>query len=540
MRQAFLFTLLAAAPLAAQTPKDVPGTVVMAVGEEPTRPYPVVGSKSTAEADVSDQLFLRLGGLDPSLRTAGDNALRPELARSWKRLDSLTIQFELDPRARWHDGAPVRAHDLVYTWQLMNDPAVGYNGLATLEPIESVAAVGERGVRIHFRRAFPEQVYLAGFNLLPLPAHLLERLPVDSIVTSAWASKPVGNGPYRFARRVPGDFVELRADPAFFLGKPGIARVLVRFIADPVARKNLLLSGETDLLENVPQSNIAELRAQPSLRLVTVANNILLYALYNSRDPSDTARPHPILADVRVREALALALDRQTMAQSAFGAGVGVPDAAQSQLWAWITPRGMSGQPQNITRAKALLASAGWRDSDGDGSLDRAGQLLKLTLLVPPGVRRPLAVQAQQMWRGVGVRADIDEVDRAPYTERRNAGRFDIDFAAVSQDPAPSSLVQSWSCATVGVTGSTNVGHWCDAQFDQRLTSALTSRRPLDAWKGVIERMIAWHPAIFLAAPVNTVAVSRRYMNLTIWPTKSWRSLWLWKVRPEAALPRDR
>ena len=540
MRRSLLIAALLAIPLGAQQPRSVPGTVVMAVGQEPTRPFPVIGSTTTADADVADQLFLRLAGLDASLRTAGDNALRPELARAWRRVDSLTVLFELDPRARWHDAAPVLAADVVFAWKLMTNPVVGFNGLATMEPIRAVEAAGPRTVRVRFRRAFPEQVYLAGFNLLPLPAHLLERMAAESISTSAWAREPVGNGPYRFVRRVPGEFVELHANRAFFLGKPGIARVLVRFVAEPTARKNLLLSGETDLLENVPLTNIDEFKGQPQLRLVTVANNILLYALFSSRNPADTAQPHPILSDVRVREALLLALDRQTMARSVFAPGVGVPDAAQSQIWGWITPQGMHGTPQNLPRAKSLLAAAGWRDSDGDGILDHSGQPLRLTVLVPPGVRRPIAIQAQQMWRAVGVQADLELVERPVYEERRKAGRFDLDMAGASQDPTPSSLVQSWSCTTVGVAGTSNVGHWCDAAFDQQLRAALTSTKPIAAWGAVLARMTVWHPAIFLAAPVNVVAVHRRFTNVTIWPSKSWRSLWLWRVRPEAALPRDR
>ena len=138
MRHTLLLLFLITPPLTAQTAHAVPGTVVMAVGQEPTRPYPVVGSRGQADADVADQLFLRLAGLDASLRTAGDNALRPELARSWRRLDSLTLLFDLDPRARWHDGTPVVANDLVYTWKVMSNPVAGYTGAATMEPIAAV------------------------------------------------------------------------------------------------------------------------------------------------------------------------------------------------------------------------------------------------------------------------------------------------------------------------------------------------------------------------------------------------------------------
>lgn len=539
--RAALLLVATAASLGAQAPRAaVPGTLVMAVGQEPTLPIPVIGSRTQADADVADQLFLRLGGLDPTLRTTGDNALRPELARSWKRVDSLTIVYDLDPRAKWHDGTPVTADDVLFAWKLMNTPSLGWD-MTSLEPIAAVEAAGTRAVRVRFKRAFPEQLYLAGFNLLPLPAHLLGKVPADSIASSAFAKRPVGNGPYKYERREPGQFVELRADPAFFLGRPGIARVVVRFVADPNARLNLLLSGETDLLENVPQANLEQLRGQPQLRLVTVAQSILLYALFNSRNPADTAKPHPIFADVRVREALTLALDRQTMALSVFGKGVGVPDAAQSQIWGWITPTGMAGARQDVARAKALLAQAGWRDSDNDGILDRNGQPLRFTVLsTPSGLRRALALQAQAMWKAVGAQMEFEPVEPSIYSQRRDAGKFDIDMAGAVQDPTPSSLTQSWSCATVGTPRTSNVGHWCDPTFDQLLRAASTSARPVPAWGRVLARQASQHPAVFLAAPVNTVALHQRFANVTIWPAHGWRSLWQWRVRPEAALPRDR
>ena len=69
---------------------------------------------------------------------------------------------------------------------------------------------------------------------------------------------------------------------------------------------------------------------------------------------------------------------------------------------------------------------------------------------------------------------------------------------------------------------------------------AARSKTPVVAWGAVLERMAAWQPAIFLAAPVNLVAVHQRFTNVTIWPSKAWRSLWRWRVKPEMALPRDR
>ena len=197
----------------AQAPRAPRGTVVLAIPGDVSVPLPVVGPPTTHVADVADQLFLRLGLLRSSFRTTGDDALTPMLASSWRRVDPRTLAFTLDARARWHDGTPVTTRDVMFTWRLMTNPRVGADR-TVVEPIEAIDSTGLRTFVIRFRRPFSEQLYLAGFNLQPLPAHLLAQLSPDSIATSAFARQPVGNGPFRFSRREPGEFIELRADSA--------------------------------------------------------------------------------------------------------------------------------------------------------------------------------------------------------------------------------------------------------------------------------------------------------------------------------------
>ena len=523
------------APLGAQ----VPGTVVFAIGEDPTLPLPAITDR-TANTDLADQLFLRLGMLGATLRTAGDNVMTPLLAVRWQRIDPRTLLFDLDPRARWQDGVPVTARDVVFTWRLMMDPVVG-TGRILFDPVDSVVAVGERRVRVHFKRAFSEQLYLFAFNMQPLPAHLLEGTPPAAIARSDFATGPVGNGPYRYLRRVPGQFVELRADPNFFLGAPTIARLVLRIAPDATARINLLLAGETDVMGDLTPPDAAKVRERPQFTLLNVAHNLLMYAVLNQRSPADSAQPHPALRDRRVREALRLALDRQTMARGVFGPATGVPDAAQSQLWSWVTG-GALGVTRNLPRARALLAEAGWRDANGDGILERNGAPLRLQMIYPStsGARHSFALQAQAMWREAGVDVQLERLEPATFTERRNAGRFDLDIFAVNQDVSPASLTQSWSCAAAANAKSSNRGRWCDPTFDRLLQTAESAADPVTAYRAVLARMAEEVPAIFLAAPLNQVAVHKRYTGVQIWPAKSWLSLWRWRVNPDAALLRDR
>lgn len=523
------------APIAAQR-----GTLVMALPTEALLPVPVLGTTSASDADVADQMFLRLAGLGASGRLAGDDAMVPELAASWRRQNATTVDFLLDPRARWHDGTPVTARDVAFTWSLMREPGLGMTQ-APLEPIADVVALNARTVRVTFRRSFSEQVYLAGFTLQPLPEHLLRGIPPAQLAQSDFVRSPVGNGPFRFERRVPGQFLELRAEPTHFRGRPGLGRLVFRVATDATARTNLFLAGETDVLPDLPPPVLAEVGKRPQLRTVSVTSGNVNYILLNSRQPSDTAAPHAILSDVRVREALALALDRRAIVTSVWGPTAAVPEVVQSQFWAWATG-GLRAVGRDAAGARQLLEAAGWRDTDGDGLRDRNGQPLRLTLILPStsATRRAAAVQAERMWREVGVEVMIDVVEPGDYGARRLSGRWDLEIAGANQSPSPSSVVQSWSCASAAQPRSSNVARICDPTFDRLVRAADTAADPLAAYGAAFARLAAVRPAIGLVAPTNTVGVHARFANVVIRPVSAWTDLWRWTVRPDQLLPRDR
>lgn len=537
LRSAVVTVLLVMPTLVAQSPA---GTLVMGVRQEPTAPIPYLGPPTTGNADVTDQLFLRLATLGPAARTTGDNAMVPELASHWSRINPTTVDFTLDPRAHWHDGTPVTAGDVVFAWNLIHTPGLGVS-LAAFGLIKSVEVTRTGQLRVTYTEPSSEQVYVAGFLLQPLPAHLLARMPAKAIAASDFARSPVGNGPFRFERRVPGRSVELRADPTFFLGTPGLKRLVFLYVPSTDAQVNLLLAGQTDVMSDVPATALDRIAKQGSFRFVTAPGNFVTYILFNAKVPGDPTRAHPILSDSLVRRALALSTDRAVIARQAFGPGVQTPLALRSQAWFWLGGAMDAGQP-DTARARALFRSAGWQDRDGDGILDRDGVPLRVTIIYPSqsSVFGAIAVQVQQMWRTMGVQLDIEPVDGSVWQERRQAGRFDIDIAGANQDPSPSSLAQSWSCASAAEVGSTNVGHWCDPKFDRLLHLAPTLADPVSGYRAALERMALWQPAIVAAAPALRVAVHQRFDHVIVRPSKAWTSLWQWHVKADAMLPRDR
>lgn len=504
------------------------GTVVIVVGQYPSSPVPTTmeGAQSiTINTEVADQLFLRLANLGPDRRTADERSFEPALARRWERLDSLTLALELDPRARWHDGKPVLAEDVVYTFARARDPSVSPKLANLLRYVADVSAEGERRVVFRFSRAYPEQLYDIVFHTSPLPSHLLG--PPAAPIPRAFIDRPVGSGPYRVTRAVPGQFLELSAAPDFLLGKPTITRVLFRVASDPDARLNLLLSDAADVTENLPIGSLQRVEAAPHLRAVTLPSASMGYLLFNQRDRTDRSRPHPILGDPVVRRAIGLALDRAAIVRAAFGRFAEVPYGPVSQLL-WIradSPRAPRAEPRQASR---LLASRGWRDSDGDGVLDRDGIPLSLTLNYPltSEVRRQIALLVQEQLRAVGIRIELARLEGAVWSERRSRGDFDMDFSAAVQDPTPSGLTQSWSCS-----GGTNVAGYCNPAVDSLLDRAIRDPSGGGAlWQAALRRIEEDAPAVFMYAPLSIYPVSRRLHNVRLRPESPWLQLWSWRA----------
>lgn len=517
-------------------------SIVIVTGGQATLPIPTLmegAEASVGNLDVADQLFIRLADLGPKLLTAGDGEFVPALARSWTRRDSLTLAFELDLRARWHDGAPVTARDVVFTIGRAKNPAIAPRLSELLRQIVSVTAEGTNRVVFRFARPYAEQLYDATFHVAPIPAHLLDSIPTAQLARSAFVAHPIGSGPYRWVRNVPGQFVELAAVPDFFLGKPKIERVILRTAADAGARLNLLLSGQADAMDIIPPppENIRRVAADTGLRLISVPSSTVGFLLYNQRDPKNRARPHPILADIRVRRAITLGLDRRQLVQAVFGSQGVIPYGPVSQFL-WIRHGAPEPEGQNVSEARRLLAATGWGDSDGDGTLDREGRPLRLLLSLPntSGIRRQMALLVQEQLRRIGIQIDVQQLEFPVWNERRTAGDFDVDFSGISQDASPSGLTQAWTC-----TGGSNYAGYCDRAVDSLMAQAILGRGdPAESWIEVLRQIEEGAPATFLYAPTFVYTVNRRYRGVTISPQSPWITIRKWSVSPDSVSRRGK
>ena len=537
-RLLMLALLSATSPAAALQRINDHGSAVIIMGQEPATPIPTLLS-GAGNIAVSDLLFLRLARPGPGLSTTDERSFEPQLARSWSRRDSLTLVFELDPRARWHDGVAVTAKDVLFSFARMRDSTVDAQRALLLRYLASVTAEGDQRVVMRFRRAYSEQFYDATYHVQLLPAHLVDSLPPGPrFAGSDFVKRPVGNGPYRWVRREPGRQLELAANPAFFLGAPKLDRLVFLRVGDTEAQINLLLDGTADIFEAVPPvSGPVRLAANPSMKLITVPSLSVLYLLFNQRAPGDRTRAHPILGDGQVRRAIAMALDRLNLARSTYGRFALPADAPVAQAH-WTRDVVPKGAAYNTSGARALLAARGWVDRNGDGILEKDGVPLTLRLSVPAtsATRAIMAPQVQEQLRRVGIRVEIDRLDFPVFLERRTKGEFDLDLSVANMDPSPSGIVQSWSCAG---RGGSNVGWYCNPGLDSLLNRAISTNSGGRDWQAAYARLQADVPAVFLASPAWSVAVHSRFRNVSFRPESPYGDLWRWSVDPGRRIARD-
>ncbi len=497
---------------------------------------------SDVDNALSDQLFLKLADIGPELNTVGDTGFTPVLAESWRFEDSVTISFNLNPAARWHDGAPVRAGDVAFTFATYRHPTVGAISAPRLRDIESVTARDSLTAVFRYRRPYLEQFFDAVYHMRIIPQHLLATVPPESLRTTAFARNPIGNGPFRFVRWNAGESGELAADSTFFLGRPGLRRLIWRVASDAATVVTQLVGEEADLLSYVvpTEANIRLITESDHLRLISYRSNAYNYVGFNFKDPNDANRPHPLFSDRDVRRAIVMSVDRNAVIRAVLGEfGESLPGPVTKIQWIWSDD--YEQLPFDTVGARRLLRSTGWSDSNGDGVLDRGGQALRFGLSVPSSSQTRVQsslIMKDQLAR-VGIDVEIVRLEWPAFSDQVfSNGRFDAQFSSVTQDPSPVSL-EDWTSAGIG---GLNYGRYTNGDVERLVREAQQTADRAAArakWRNAINLMNADAPAVWMYLPRTAAAVHARFDDVTLRPDAWWATLWTWRVAPSELIDRD-
>jgi len=517
------------------------GTLIIPTSGDASDLFPPFVGEAVGRA-IQDMVFDRLAEIDTTLTTVGDKTFTPHIARSWTWApDSLSIAFSIDPRARWHDGKPVLASDIRYTFNVFNDPKVGSPVAPTLTNLDSVTVRDSLTAVVWFKRHTPEQFYDVAYQLVIIPEHVYGSIPVEQLHTSELTRNPIGSGRFRFVKWEAGKRIELIADTANYRGRAKLDRVI--FVpSDPATAVAQILNGQADFMEAFLIDQASKLDSNTFARPIVIPLLGHVFLSMNRFAPKSKTTPHPIFSDLRVRRALSMGVDRESMLRNVFG-NVGRLAHGPFAMNASYADSSLHAPPFDTVAAKAMLDSSGWR-AGADGFRKKNGRPLRFTLTVSSSpTRRRYSVLLQEQFRKLGAQVDINQIDgQPPYLALRAAGDFDAMMDGFSPDPSPSGIKQSWSTSGIGKAGQ-NALLYSNPKVDAELDSVGTAFTPLmmrQHASRAFRQIIDDAPAIWLYDMVVVNAASRR-INVTGMRSDGWwANIADWTIPPDKRIDRDR
>ncbi|HUR79750.1 MAG TPA: ABC transporter substrate-binding protein [Thermoanaerobaculia bacterium] len=466
------------------------------------------------ERQVLQYLFDPLIDFDQNLEPI------PGTVAKWEILDGgKTYVLHLDPRATFSDGKPVTAEDVIFTLQtIVGSDAVQFAAWFDALDKDRTQAVDDKTVRVAFKEArAPQLVY---FNIPVVPKHVYSKGKFDQV------RAVVGNGPYVLDRRVTGKNIFLKRNEKYWREKPHFDQVVFRVVEDDTVAWNALKRGDIHVTR---LNNDAWFRVKDE---PAVTDRIAFYESYelmyncipwNLKDP--------LFQDVRVRRALAMAYDTDTIIQKLYH-GNARPVSGPFLPDSWAINPNVHHVDYNPQGAAALLGSAGWIDSDKDGVLDRDGKKFAFTFLVPQGsaVSSAQAQIYQESLKKLGVQMTISTVDGAAFFDRMLKGDFQAAFMAwtIDPDPDPFSLFHSSQVPPAGL----NIVHYVNAEGDRLLErgrAEFDRSRRADIYRQFHELIAADQPYLFMMQVGLKWGVDKRIQNVK---AAKGVGLFLWRPGP--------
>lgn len=518
------------------------GTLVIAAPGEAETLFPLFVN-STASKQIVDQIFDHLADLGPDLNTIGDRGFRPRAATSWEwSADSSTVTFHLDPAATWHDGKPVRAADVVFSYGLYVDPVINAWNAPNIPPMDSVREVDSLSVAFRFKQRTPERFFQLVTNIWLLPRHLIDSLDRKHLASSTFARNPVGSGPFKFVRWEPRSVIELIANTAYPQDRPPLDRVVFAYAENPPTAAKKVVAGEADLVEVVRPEYQESLIASPTVRIDRYRAFDVGYLLYNLTDRRNRAKPHPILGNRALRLALAMAFDRASAIRNVYDT-LAVESHGPFVQAQWSADTTIPVIPYDTVGAVALLDSLGWKDTNGDGVRDKDGRPLRLDIAfpAPSSTRRRLSVILQEQWKRVGVDAVLRELDFAPFVDDLQKGDFDVVMHGWHYDASPSSLEQAWGGKAFG--HNSNYGRYANPYVDSLIPIAMADadiEKAKNDYHAIYRTIVADVPAVFVYETKPYLAVHKRVVLPPLTSDSWWADIRDWSIPVGKRIDRDK
>jgi dipeptide transport system substrate-binding protein len=486
--------------------------------------FDIVQYTAATTADASaETVYERLVQFAP-----GSTRIIPALAESWEiSADGLIYTFTLRKGVKFHEtpwfkpSRELNADDVLWSFQRQRDKDHDWHELAPrgfpyfeamgfAELIDEIEALDEH--RVRFTLKHPEAPFLAdlamGFTSI-YSAEYAEQL-LDAETPAKLNSQPIGTGPFVFERYSKDAMVRFAANPHYWGGKPALDRLLLAITPDPNVRIQQLKAGACQVAVFPRPSDVPKLRENKDLQVLELDSLLTAYVAINTR--------HKPLDDVRVRQAINLAFDRQAYLRAQYGEGNATLAAAPYPATLLGYDERLQPWPKDVQRARQLLAEAGHAKG------------LKLSIWTRPGggPTNPNPGIGAQMLQAdlaaIGIAADIRVFEWGELIKRAKNGEHDLVFmgwAGDNGDP-DNFLTPNLSCAAAE-SGENQAG-WCHKEFDQLIREARRVAEPERRAALYREALAIFHqqaPWIALAHPKQFAVLRKDVEGFVLSPLGS-------------------
>ncbi|MDR1603803.1 MAG: ABC transporter substrate-binding protein [Gracilibacteraceae bacterium] len=379
----------------------------------------------------------------------------PALAERWENPDELTWIFYLRQGVKFHDGSDLTSEDVQYTYDTIRDPEFGAVYAANYSSIREVVALDEYTVQFNLSEPY-SPILANNMELTIVPAE------ADSI--SDFANKPVGTGPFKMAEWVKNEKLTLEVNPDYWGEAPVLQRVEFYTIPSNDTRVSALEAGDVDFVHTplTPQ-DVERIKSDDRFQVDELTGLGITFAAFNHKSP--------LLADKQTRVGLSHFLDKEVMARE-LSQGLESPGESILVPNTWFYSDAVKGFPFDPEQGKAILAEAGWTDSDSDGILDKDGQ--KLTVRLSTYTQDDLKMQyveyMQNLFRQSGVDAQVVTSEWPTFIADVQSGNYDVAVFGMLNLFDPDKYMYNY----LRSTAASNWGGYGSAEFDALVEKART------------------------------------------------------------------
>jgi peptide/nickel transport system substrate-binding protein len=309
-------------------------TLVVAMMSSPTNLDARIGNDN-ATGRVLELIYSGLIQVSPTLD------YEPDIAEKWETPDDKTIVFHLNPNARFHNGQPVKAADVKWTYESVMSPSLVTPKKSGYAAVDHIEAPDDHTIIFKLKEPNPGIFDNLNLGMVPTGAD-----------PNVYKNKPIGAGAYKVVDYKPDDRVELEAFDQWHLGAPHIKHITLRSIPDATTRVLELRRGSVNMEVNaIPFENVAEFEKNPDFKVVKTPGSVYQYIAFNFKDP--------IFAKREVRQAIAHAIDRERIIRD-IQRGYAVPTDTMFPKGHWARAENLPTFPYDPAKAKQLLAKAGY------------------------------------------------------------------------------------------------------------------------------------------------------------------------------------